>query len=275
VFGCLGGYKRWRSPGHEGRYGVLLAPWYESSQLLGHTRSRRGLAYQVYPAHPRYPAWEDRVAMGQHLCVTQVVQREDSVQSKNSHATADQGAQSDQGKRYIKNSPVGEGDMDGNSNMHDATNIEIGGEDRVSEAIILVGAIPCPVMNLACDKEIFREGTTGQITQSRSPCQKEPGEKRALLMIHGGREVVGPGYSRGPTAEVSTRSKSPAAWERGGQGGGQETACKWHVRVRKIIGKRSDEHDNPKKDISKVVDQGRCRHDLHPRWCPAGLTKTQ
>jgi hypothetical protein len=222
VFGCLGGYKRWRSPGHEGRYGVLLAPRYESSQLLGHTRSRRGLAYQVYPAHPRYPAWEDRVAMGQHLCVTQVVQREDSVQSKNSHATADQGAQSDQGKRYIKNSPVGEGDMDGNSNMHDATNIEIGGEDRVSEAIILVGAIPCPVMNLACDKEIFREGTTGQITQSRSPCQKEPGEKRALLMIHRGREVVGPGYSRGPTAEVSTRSKSPAAWERGGQGGGRK-----------------------------------------------------
>jgi hypothetical protein len=50
--------------------------------------------------------------------------------------------------------------MNGDNILYDATNTETGGEVWVSVAIMLVGAIPCPVTNSANDKENHVESTT-------------------------------------------------------------------------------------------------------------------
>jgi hypothetical protein len=48
-----------------------------------------------------------------------------------------------------KNNPAGKGDASVNRAMRDIGGTQIEEEDRVSEAIILVGAIPCPMMGPA------------------------------------------------------------------------------------------------------------------------------
>jgi hypothetical protein len=55
---------------------------------------------------------------------------------------------------------VRRGSMNGDNILYDATSTETGGEVWVSVAIMLVGAIPCPVTNSANDKENHVESTT-------------------------------------------------------------------------------------------------------------------
>jgi hypothetical protein len=76
-------------------------------------------------------------------------------------------------------------------------------------------------------------------------------------MIHMGREVVRPGYSRGPTTEASTRRKSPTAQElTRGVGSRMQLPNQGSGRSSK---RGRDEHDKPKKDTDKALDQGRGR----------------
>jgi hypothetical protein len=65
-------------------------------------------------------------------------------------------------------------------------------EDWVSEAIILVGDIPCPIARHTGDP-------AGLKVQERLDQQDEPEGTRVKLKSRIGREIVGPSYSKEPT----------------------------------------------------------------------------
>jgi hypothetical protein len=139
-------------------------------------------------------------------------------------------------------------------------------ESRTSEAIILVGSIPCPMPTPSqLDTEDGGIAVDEEKVAGLAPkIVAEGSRKMARLVINSGREVVGPGYSAWPTAYTTQRAKQ------------------WvlHSLGRATVNVGSEAKENvddacmhrPTRDSAMQKQAGKAPA---PRWCPPGLSKTQ
>jgi hypothetical protein len=157
-----------------------------------------------------------------------------------------------------------------NHDMHDGGYVWLEEEDRVNEAIVLVGDIPC-LMSGPTQNERHHEKSTGtQVVQKCLPHRDEPEGKRAQIMFDAGREIVSPEYSKEPKVEVLTRqiSRQPTrgvgACVRPDPGNMPDKSLQKH-----------EQGSRPRGDTAKAPAERQSRRIPQPRWCPVGLTKTQ
>jgi hypothetical protein len=138
-------------------------------------------------------------------------------------------------------------------------------ESRTSEAIILIGSIPCPMPapsqldigdgGIAADEEKVA-GLAPEIVVEGS-------RKRARLVINSGQEVVGSGYSAWPTAYTTQRAKQ---WVPHSSGRATvNVGCEAKENVDDACRRR------PMRDSAMQKQAGKAPT---PRWCPLGLSKT-
>jgi hypothetical protein len=92
------------------------------------------------------------------------------------------------------------------------------GSDRVSEAIVLVGSIPCPL------RHAMHDGSIDQ--RDWSPWLTRPKGKRARVTSDSRREIRGPGYSAELVTGALTSSVS-WVWRRITWGGGTRLGGRW------------------------------------------------
>jgi hypothetical protein len=116
-------------------------------------------------------------------------------------------------------------------------------EDQVSEAIVLVGSMPCPIREERYDGDSSRWVAGGPSVQCN-----QPEEKRPRILSSSGQEIVGTSYSAGPAIETLTR----------------EDQQKQQQITQDVQGT-----EMPKDNMTGT------RKTPQPRWCPVGLTKTQ
>jgi hypothetical protein len=93
------------------------------------------------------------------------------------------------------------GNLDALSNEYESGKIE----DRVSEVIVLVGSMPCPIIFPAQREERYDEDSSRWAAGGPSVQCNQLEEKRPRILSSSGRQSVGPCYSAGPAIETLAR----------------------------------------------------------------------
>jgi hypothetical protein len=78
-----------------------------------------------------------------------------------------------------------------NHDMHDGGYVWLEEEDRVNEAIVLVGDIPCPMSGPTQNERHHEKSTGTQVVQKCLPHRDEPEGKRAQIMFDAGNSQPG------------------------------------------------------------------------------------
>jgi hypothetical protein len=105
-----------------------------------------------------------------------------------------------------------------NYDMQDSGDAQGEESVTVSEAIILVGAVPCPMPDSVQGKGYYGGDVGGLASQNNTRCDEEPRKKRARILSSAGWKIIGSWYSRGPMVEALTRwvAQTPRQFTQGG-----------------------------------------------------------
>jgi hypothetical protein len=148
VFNRLEGYKQRRSSEHEYGYSASLGSRHRPILSVRCPDQHRGMAYQGNPTHSQYPSRVGYTIMDQNMCSTWDMQNKSGGPSRVNRAIAGQSIHNPQGMQSERGDLVRKYCAAVNRDMQDAEYVLDEENDRVSEAIILVGTILCPMLGL-------------------------------------------------------------------------------------------------------------------------------
>jgi hypothetical protein len=185
---------------------------------MRHLGQHQGMACQDNPVHlgsltrrgRTDTGWDVRGARG-----TQNV-RDDS--SRVDRMTAEWDVRQPCGMWSEKGEVVEKDSVAVNYDMQDSGDAQGEESVTVSEAIILVGAVPCPMPDSVQGKGYYGGDVGGLASQNNTRCDEEPRKKRARILSSAGWKIIGSWYSRGPMVEALTRwvAQTPRQFTQGG-----------------------------------------------------------
>jgi hypothetical protein len=155
----------------------------------------------------------DHTTRGQDMCNVYDQKDRSSVSLKDNHVGTNPPSCRTQDVQDVRGDSTKRGHTTTYHHMHEGGHEQIDEDDRVSEAIILVGDIPCPMVGPARSKRPHEEGTSRQMAQSNSPGHDEHKGKKVWLMSNAGHEIVGPGYSEVPVDKKVAQHSERASWQ--------------------------------------------------------------
>lgn len=153
-------------------------------------------------------------------------------------------------------------------------------EHRVSEVIVLVELVPCPIIHKWEEEKHEPVNKQGSFEHEGQGGHQEG--KRMHLLSEVGWEIVGPGYSEEPrvnfgATQVDYSTGQESKVTRGASSQVESIEENGNVGVDSMVSSKVDMRLS-----HNTVDEGKqsrtvvkARKVPEPRWCPAGLTKTQ